>query len=259
MRLLACLLPLLALQAQDLPLRFAAIGDTGTGKQPQFEVAQQLDRQRPLALVLMLGDNIYGGNVHQKFELPYKPLLDAGVPFYAALGNHDSLAETRYHPFHMEGRSYYAFQKGPVHFFVLDSNRLDSTQLAWLDSALAASRAPWKVVTLHHPLYSSARFHGSATHLRPLLEPLFQKYKVQLVLSGHDHVYERVKPQKGVLYIVEGASGQLRAGNLKKRSPLTAIGFDTDRSFLVFEATPTALTFQAISRAGKIVDSGSLP
>ena len=90
-----------------------------------------------------------------------------------------------------------------------------------------------------------------------MLEPLFLKYGVQVVFAGHDHVYERVKPQKGIYYFTEGASGSLRAGNLRK-SDLTAAGYDKDRSFLLVEISGDELFFQTISRAGATVDSGTI-
>src|SRR6202051_3765123 len=113
-------------------VRFAAIGDMGTGESPQYEVAQQMLKVRqafPFEFVIMLGDNIYGGSkpvdFDKKFAVPYKPLLDAGVKFYASLGNHDNTNERFYQPFNMNGESYYAYKKGNVHFFVLKSNYMD--------------------------------------------------------------------------------------------------------------------------------------
>ena len=258
------------LRAQDITLplnagsvRFAAIGDMGTGEPPQYEVAKRMleFRQKfPFNFVIMLGDNIYGGktpaDVQKKFEIPYKPLLDAGVQFYASLGNHDDTNERFYKPFNMKGQQYYTFKKGNVQFFALDSDYLDPKQLAWLEKELANSGTDWKICYFHHPLYSSGAFHGSSTELRVVLEPLFLKYGVQVVFSGHEHVYERVKPQKGIYYFTEGASGELRFGNLKK-TDMTAVGYDKDRSFLSIEISGDDLFFQTISRTGQTVDSGT--
>ena len=246
-------------------VRFAAIGDMGTGHGPQYEIAQRMveARQRfPFEFVIMLGDNIYGGSspsdYQKKFEIPYKPLLDAGVKFYASLGNHDNANERFYKLFHMNGATYYTFKKGNVRFFVLDSNHMDPQQLAWLETELrSAGNNDWKICYFHHPLYSSGKFHGPATDLRLLLEPLFTKYGVHVVFSGHEHVYERVQVQKGVYYFTEGSSGQLRAGNLKK-TEITAKGFDRDRTFLMVEIAADELYFQTVSRAGETVDSGTL-
>jgi len=260
---------LLSLRAQDVTLpgkpgsvRFAAIGDMGTGEPAQYEVAKQMlqvHQKFPFTFVMMLGDNIYGGkspaDFQKKFEVPYKPLLDAGVQFYAALGNHDDPNERFYKLYNMDGQQYYSFKKGNVRFFVLDSNYLDPKQLAWLEKELANAGTDWKICYFHHPLYSSGAFHGSSSELRVVLEPLFLKYGVQAVFAGHDHVYERVKPQKGIYYFTEGASGELRVGNLRNTG-LTAAGYDKDRSFLSVEISGDDLYFQAISRTGVTVDSG---
>lgn len=260
----------LSLRAQDLTLpvkpgsvRFAAIGDMGTGGAAQYEIARrmlQLHQQFPFTFVITLGDNVYGSKspaeLQKKFEIPYKPLLDAGVQFYAALGNHDDSNERFYKFFNMNGQQYYSFKKDNVHFFALDSNYLDPKQLTWLEKELADARTTdWKICYFHHPLYSSGAFHGSSTELRTVLEPLFVKYGVHVVFAGHEHVYERVKPQKGIYYFTEGASGELRAGNLRN-TVLTAVGYDKDRSFLSIEISGDDLYFQAISRTGVTVDSG---
>jgi len=259
----------LSLSAQELALplkpgsvRFAAIGDMGTGKKPQYELAEQMTAYRqkfPFEFVIMLGDNIYGGNdpsdFESKFERPYKPLLDAGVKFYASLGNHDSPNQRFYKFFNMNGQQFYTYKKSNVRFFALDSNYMNPQQLAWLEKELQGSGSDWKICYFHHALYSSGGFHGSATELRLLLEPLLVKYGVQVVFAGHEHVYERVKPQKGTYYFTEGASGQLRKGNLRK-TDLTAVGYDQDCSFMLVEITGDELYFQTISRTGVTVDSG---
>src|SRR5688572_32443008 len=100
----------------------------------------------------------------------------------------------------MNGERFYTFKRDNVRFFALDSNYMDPEQLKWLETELKNSGSDWKIAFFHHPLYSSARFHGSSTDLRLLLEPLFVKYGVDVVFQGHDHVYERVKPQKGNQY-----------------------------------------------------------
>ena len=241
---------------------FAVIGDSGTGDRVQYELAQQMaavQARRPFDLVIMLGDNIYGrqqpGDFVQKFERPYKPLLDAGVRFYAALGNHDNERNRFYRPFNMGGERYYTFAVRNVRFFVLDSDSLDPKQREWIETVLAASTDDWKICYFHHPLYSDGGRHGSQVDLRVVLEPLFVKYDVNVVFSGHDHVYERIKPQKGITYFVAGSAGQLRKGDLH-RSDLTAAAFDQDQAFVVVDIAGDELTFEAISRTGQVVDSG---
>jgi hypothetical protein len=95
--------------------------------------------------------------------------------------------------------------------------------------------------------------------LREVVEPIFLRYGVNVVLTGHDHFYERIKPQKGIYYFVSGAGGKLREGNVKSNSPLTDKAFDKDLSFMLVEVADDQLYFQTISRTGETVDSGVLP
>jgi len=248
-------------------LHFAVIGDNGNGDKPQYEVGRHmLDwyNRFPFPLVLMMGDNIYGSDRPQdydaKFRLPYKGLLDKGVKFYASLGNHDSREQRNYEYFNMNGKLYYSFKapKEDVRFFALESTYMDPDQLKWLESELKGARENWKIIYFHHPLYSSARTHGSQLKLREVLEPLFIQYGVSLVLNGHDHAYERIKPQNGIQYFVVGSSGQLRRGDLRKPSPLTAFGNDTEQIFMLMEVDGDTLTFNAINLKGAVVDSGMI-
>jgi predicted MPP superfamily phosphohydrolase len=243
-------------------LKFAVIGDNGTGKQPQFDVASQMARAHesfPFDLVLMLGDNFYGpqgpADLENKFARPYRPLLDAGVTFRAALGNHDDLATINYPPINMEGRRYYTYVRRSVRFVVLDTNVLDAAQLTWARTTLQQAVEPWRIAYFHHPLYGNAGRHGANVDLRVLLEPLLLEFGVQVVFSGHDHVYERLKPQRGVQYFVVGSGGQLRKGDLQT-SDLTAAGFDQDQAFMLVEVLGDDLHFQTVARTGVTVDSG---
>jgi hypothetical protein len=164
-----------AAQQESLPnkpgsVKFAVIGDAGTGGSEQMKVAQQLTTARghfPYTFAVMLGDNMYGSerphDFVNKFERPYKALLDAGVKFYAALGNHDDPNQRFYKLFNMNGERFYSFKPpdGSVRFFALDSNYMDKTQLAWLEKELTGSDSQWKIAFFHHPLYSSGEKHGS--------------------------------------------------------------------------------------------------
>lgn len=255
--------------ALELPLkpgsvRFAVIGDSGTGKRPQFEVAAQMVAWRaifPFEFVLMLGDNIYGAqdaaSLRKKFEEPYQPLLDKGVKFYATLGNHDDPNQRFYKPFNMGGQRYYTFKYGNAEFFALDSNYMNPEQLHWLDQKLSGSRADWKICFFHHPLYSQGKTHGPDLDLRARVEPLFEKYGVNVVFSGHEHFYERIKPQHGIYYFILGNAGQLRDHDIRPM-PEMAKGFDTDRDFMMVEIAGDQLWFQVISSTGTTVDSGVL-
>ena len=152
---------------------------------------------------------------------------------------------------------YYTFNPRPdIRFFALESSYPVPEQIEWLEKELKASSSDWKIAYFHHPLYSSGDRHGSDIRLREALEPLFLKNNVSVVLNGHDHFYERVKPQQGITYFVVGSGGKLRSGNIDRGTGLTAKGFDTDLSFLAAEIVGDQMYFNAISRTGQIVDSG---
>lgn len=254
------------LPLKDGSLRFAVIGDSGTGDSHQYAVGKQLAAQRdrvPYGFVLMAGDNIYGRDrakdYEQKFTRPYQPILDAGVKFYASLGNHDDPEQALFKPFNMNGEKYYTFkpEKSSARFFALDSNYIDDKQLAWLEKELAASGSDWKIMFFHHPLYSSGGTHGSADLQRAKLEPIFLKHGVNVVISGHEHFYERVKPQKGIAYFTLGNSAKLRRGDLKK-TDLTAKGWDQGYAFMLFEIAGDDMYFETVSDTGALIDSGTV-
>jgi len=253
------------LPLENKSVRFAVIGDSGTGGREQYEVAKEMETYRQkinFDFVIMLGDNIYGGHspadFTRKFELPYKPLLDAGVKFYASLGNHDNPDDERlYKPFNMGGERYYSFKKGDVAFFALDSSYMDPAQLSWIEQNLRNSQAKWKICYFHHPLYSDGKSHGPDMDLRAQLAPLFQRYGVNAVFSGHEHVYERMKPENNIYYFILGNSGKLMTHDFRRSADMIA-GFDTDRSFMLVEISGDKLYFQVISRTGTTIDSGML-
>ena len=254
-----------ALPNEDGSLKFTVLGDFGTAERPEYELAAQMAKlctSFKIDFVITVGDNLYGAERPQdfksKFEDPYKPLLDAGIKFYAALGNHDARAQRYYKPFNMDGKLYHSFKapKQSVRFFLLDSTYPVREQLDWLESELKGSHEDWKIAVFHHPIYSSGGRHGSDLELRAAIEPLFIQYNVSVALTGHDHFYERIKPQHGIQHFVVGSGGQLAAGDIGKNSPLTARGFDTDRAFMAVEIYGDKMYFNAISREGRVVDSG---
>jgi hypothetical protein len=250
-------------------IRFAVLGDTGTGERAQYDVGARLWKSHavfPFEFVIMMGDNLYGSerpqDYNRKFVLPYKPILDAKIPFYASLGNHDDPNQIYYEYFNMNGKRYYSFKKDKlgnpgVRFFALDSNYMSREQIEWLEKELANSGSDWKIPFFHHPLYSSGGRHGSEVDLRTQLEPLFLKYGVNVVFAGHEHFYERLKPQKGIYYFTVGGSAKLRAGDIQKTA-MTELGFDSDNSYLLVEIAGDTMHFQALSRSGRRIDAGSI-
>jgi Calcineurin-like phosphoesterase len=265
------LLPAGALSSDEV-LRFIVFGDSGKGDTSQHELARMMGVyhwNQFYDMALMLGDNIYpDGNpadIQAKFERPYAELLRRGVSFHAVLGNHDVKkgreAQINYRNFNMGGRAYYSFTKGDglVEFFGIDSTRFDLPQRYWLEKSLQASEAKWKIAFFHHPLYSSADRHGSDFDLRAGLEPLLVKYGVDAAFSGHDHIYERTKPQQGVHYFVSGAGSKPRRGDLDRDKSFFAAGNDETSSFISVEITPERFGFKTIDMTGRVIDSGELP
>lgn len=275
-----------ALEIKDLPrdtltlpnaersIKFAIIGDSGRGTKEQHDVAAQMEAYRKrfdYKFVLMAGDNIYEGpataeDYRLKFEEPYKPLLDAGVRFYAALGNHDDSNQVYYEPFHMGGERYYSFVPPVdpltrwdtrVRFFALDSTYLDRTQTRWFDKELKDSSADWKIAFLHHPVYTSGRYTLAARGIRFALESAFAEGGIDVVFSGHEHIYQRAELQNGILYFVTGGAGSLREGD-SKPSPSIARSYDRDYHFMLAEITDEGFFFQAINRTGTTIDAGVL-
>ena len=255
----------LSLPLKEGSVRFMIVGDTGTGTDKQQELANLMVQYRqvfPFEFALLMGDNMYGGekadDFKMKFENVYKVLLDDKVKFYATLGNHDESNQRFYVHFNMNGEEYYRFKKGNTAFYSLNSNYMDKRQIKWFEDELAKDTSEWKIAFFHHPPYSSGGKHGSETSLREVIEPIFLKYGVNVVFAGHEHFYERIKPQKGIYYFISGAGGKLREGDVKSNSPLTEKAYDKDMSFMLLEVSGDQLYFQVISRTGETVDSGAL-
>lgn len=280
------------LSGQDIakitkPFPFAVIGDSGCGCSGQKLVADQLlnwYKKKPFGMVLMLGDNIYpessffgglkGGDPRlfkSRFDDYYKPLLDNKVKFFATLGNHDTEADhgrsmiADKERFHMIGSlGYYSFepdpedQKGLITFFAVNSIPMvdggtDKGQIDWLRQTLKVTDSTWKVVFMHHPVYTGAGGHRADEGLLKALESVMVEGGVQLVLSGHNHYYARTKPQQGITYITAGGGGRSlvsvkSTGQLEKAVE--------DYHFMYFEASFNRLDYWAISGDGTELDRG---
>jgi acid phosphatase len=167
----------------------------------------------------------------------------------------------------MGGERYYTFQRKTglvpplagdrVQFFALDSVNLDDGQLSWFDRELSESTAEWKIVFFHHPIYSSGRYAASSAARRSTLEHALIEHQVDAVFAGHEHLYERMAPQNGVMHFVVGASGAVRVGDLRP-SAYQAAGYDRDLSFLLVEILGDAMYFRAVNRVGETVDHGKI-
>jgi hypothetical protein len=255
---------------------FAAVGDTGTGGRNQMDVARAMVetyKATPYGFVAHVGDVSYRGSILDRWEdvwlKPYQPLLDAGVRFEVALGNHEleegqseEAVQWIHERFQALGydKTYRLVPYGPVDFFFLDSSTPLVTgekadeQLAWLDEKLGESTARWKIAVLHHAPYSSSAKRGSNVELRSAVEPLFVEHGVQLALTGHDHTYERTTPQNGVTYVVTGAGAKLSDVG---RSDFTAASAEI-LQFLMIEVDGNRLNLRAIDKTGAVFDEVTL-
>ena len=247
-------------------LRFISVADTGTGDRGQYAVAEAMatyHRQNDFNLAILAGDNIYNNGEIEKiqavFERPYQSLLQQGVKFYACLGNHDIRTangdpQVRYPGFNMQGR-FYTFRRDPVQFFALDTNSNADwkTQLAWLETELSRSDAPWKVVFGHHPVYSSGHYGNNRTFIKQFT-PLFENYGVQLYINGHDHNYERSRPINGTTYMITGSGAGTRPVD---RSEWTAFSA-SQLSFAAYEVYADRIEISAIGTDNRVFDRGTI-
>lgn len=254
-------------------LRFLVVGDTGTGDQPQFDVAKQMlaehDRA-PYDLVIHLGDIVYGkgfAKLKDVFDVPYKPLLDRGVKFRATLGNHDQDNPQQfadYDKLGMGGKTFYDFSPAGdlVEFFTFDSTAVvkgnGAAQLEWLDKELGDSSARWKIVYFHHPPYSSGKRHGDDPRLIAGVVPILKKHGVHIVLNGHEHFFARLRPIEGINYIISGSGGKIHRGGLQYDGRLV-VGNDQVLQFLSVTLTDDAFTYSVVGVDGETLFRESIP
>jgi predicted phosphodiesterase len=259
----------------DDSITFVVLGDNGSGGRNQMDVARQMAltyQQSPYGLVLLAGDISYYGSIDDRldevFTEPYKPLIDAGVEWELAIGNHeisekksDNAVEEIQAQIRQFGKpgTYYVASHGPMDVFVLDSTIPLSTgqggpeQLAWLEQELQASTARWKVAMVHQPGYSSGK-HGSSLEVRDALQPLFVRYGVDVVFTGHDHHYERTFPQDGVVWIVSGAGAKLTRVD---GADFTAHAEST-LQFMLVRIDGDTMNIEAVTIDGSVIDEVTL-
>lgn len=252
----AALLPMPSIRGSTV---FAAIGDSGSGDRTQNSVADAMvgyfTNSTRFPIVLMLGDNLYSDDYTEEFSIPYKPLLDRGVKFHAALGNHDREAQIHYKPFNMNDRDYYAFDRGNVRFAALNSNRpSDPAQAKWVDETFASAGDKWRIAFFHHPPYSSSEHADEGRKvIRPVLEPVLVRNRINVAFAGHEHVYQRVAPQRGVVYFVSGGGGR----HLRRVRPSA---FDqvavSAHHFMVVEIAGDTMFFEAVTPDQRMLDCG---
>ncbi|GAA6620574.1 metallophosphoesterase family protein [Scytonema sp. NUACC26] len=251
-------------KTKDLLLRFVSVADTGTGDSGQYSVARAMTKyhsQKPYDLILLAGDNIYTNGeiekINEVFERPYASLLQKGVKFQAVLGNHDIRTENgnpqmKYVNFNILGR-FYTFRRDRIQFFALDTNdNADwKNQLIWLENELIRSNATWKIVYGHHPIYASG-VYGSNPNFIKIFTPLFQKYRVQLYINGHEHHYERTKVINGTTYLICGGGAGTRPVGHSDWTDYSA----SKLSFAAVEVYPDRIEISGIDSDNRVFDKG---
>jgi predicted phosphodiesterase len=250
-------------KVNDTPFKFAVFGDSGSGKLPQYLVAQQVERQG-IDFILHTGDVVYpkgeDKNYPAQFYLPYKSLI-ARVPLFPAMGNHDiktANGQPWLNNFVLPGEErFYSFSYGNAFFVALDSDYINLNSARWLEAQLTRTDKPWKFIFFHKPPFSNhKKRYGSADAIRLWL-PLFERYKVAVVFSGHDHMYTRFEPTNGVHYIVEGLGGS----SFQKINPhAKGVVFtnNTEHGFGLVEVAGDKLSFQHITANGTVLDGFTL-
>ena len=240
---------------------FALMGDSGSGDESQQAVAQAMltyfNTARHFPFVVMLGDNLYDDDYTNEFLTPYKPLLDRGVTFHAALGNHDRDLEIHFKPFNMGDRDRYSFDEGNARFAALNSNHPgDPEQIKWLDGVFSDAGMKWRIAFFHHPLYSSGQHSSEARDvIRPGLEEALVRNRVDIAFVGHEHLYERIKPQRGVRYFISGGGGRNLYSVRRNEFDEVAV---SEHHFMVVEIAGDRLFYEAITHDQKVLDCGVL-
>lgn len=253
-------------------VRFAVIGDYGQAGPAAAAVAALVRGWAP-DFIVTTGDNNYprgeaatiDGNIgpyYHGFIAPYRGRYGPGADrnrFFPALGNHDwesPGARPFRDYFTLPGNErYYDVRWGPVHLFILDSDprepdgiTADSRQARWLRERLQASDAPWRLVVLHHPPYSSG-LHGST----PALQWPFARWGAHAVLAGHEHSYERIE-RDGIVYFVNGLGGHPARYPFRTPVPGSQVRYWARHGALWVEADATTLVFRFITVDGKEID-----
>jgi len=260
------------------PFRFCAFGDIQAHPEQFAKIAERIFDERP-DFVLAMGDLVGRGTSHDDW---LKGLFQPGrrlflhVPLYACIGNHEEHADWyyRYFPYPPPG-DYYSFDWGNAHFVSVDSNpgryERGTAQYKWLESDLRSTTATWKIVFHHHPPYASdhcawsdprgrKRLYGDMNVRRELV-PLYDRYGVDLVLSGHIHCYERTYPirsgkldaARGVTYVILGTAGA-EGDRFHTQRPWFSAKVALKPHYALVGIVGRRLDFRVFDIDGKIVD-----
>jgi 3',5'-cyclic AMP phosphodiesterase CpdA len=258
----------------DGVLRFAVVGDTKDVGRDAHDMGEMLAREADahgLDAILTVGDNLNESTqeaLRSAFLEPFAPTLERGIPWYAALGNHDlSEGSARFvssvPEFHMDGRRYYAVSLGAsIEAWLLDSMSIKDPvhgpeQLDWLEASLTGSTAPVKMVLLHHPIAGFTDEVQASAARRELLEPILRRHGVQLVFQGHWHFYQRLVPENGIRYFIVGPGSDVRRRRAVD-NPEVVVSDDDHVSGMIWELRGRRLTFASIASDGTVLDQGEI-
>jgi len=258
----------------------AVIGDFGSGSENEMAVANLIKSWQP-DMILTLGDNNYPdgtaetidqniGMFYSDYIFPYKGAYGTSSAtnleenrFFPALGNHDwrtGNCDAYLDYFTLPGNErYYEVREGPVAIFVIDSDRHepdgnteDSIQAQWLKSRMEASDATFKLVTMHHPPYSSGPHGENSSSHWP-----FAEWGADLIMGGHDHIYERLVLD-GVPYIVNGLGGSWLY-DFEKVLDGSQVRFNSSFGAMLLQVSEDTLSLQMITTDGGVVDTLNIP
>jgi hypothetical protein len=233
----------------------AAAGDWGSARNDNWKKTVELMINNKANLALGLGDYSYGG-VNE-----FKPVIDtlktAGIPFKGVEGNHDNRS---YAGLFGQPSLLYAFDAGQTRVILLDTEDSDSSNALFLENELNTTRQPWKIVALHKPLYTSPSDHPEEKDLASRLQPIFDRYGVDLVIYAHNHFYERIKfPDKPTLFIQAGSGGESHY-DIKGTRSGGGVLYENNNDYGIVKLTinSNALSGQFITHDGKILDKFSI-
>ena len=240
------------------PITFIAYGDSRTNPTAHAALAGQFESYHP-DFIVHTGDVVSLGDSYNQWERQYFEPLEAVIgdtPLYLARGNHDKSAEDILRWFDFpDGHTWYSFTCGPVHVAVLDCYAYSPEVAAWLDRDLAASHSPWKIVVYHEP---TVDFSGHLSHWGRDLLPILAKHRVDLVVAGHSHTYERFVPLRlggtgsgAVTFITSGGGGARLYSVIQH--PLLAKSASVHH-FCVLHADAERLTMRALTSGGEEID-----
>jgi 3',5'-cyclic AMP phosphodiesterase CpdA len=250
----------------ETPAAFLAVGDYGIGGSAELALGKRMQRyeaNKPAEMLVLLGDNDYTespAHFRSNWRASFGWARRDGLRVAGVLGNHDYHVGRGRYELGLLGMTgpYYTRRLGEAQLFFLDSNSVNDTQTAWLEQKLADSTALWKIAVFHHPPYTCGGHSGNADVVKSWV-PLFEQYGVQLVLTGHDHNYQRFAPQNGVTYVVHGggAAGLYKLRGCPSSYP-ARVRVRPEHGFLYVVAGPDQLVVSAVDMRGRATDRFTL-